>query len=100
VFIDLIILTMVVALDGKILLKEEHSQTVKYDKIELIRPDQGRELLDDLRTRTGLDIYRLKIRKIDFLRDTAEIVVFYRDGSTIRRNGASGSVVAPRGRLT
>jgi len=33
--------------------------------------------MEDLRTRTGLDIHYIAIRNIDFVRDTATVRVFY-----------------------
>ncbi len=77
-FINLVILVMVFILDSNALMSEEYSQIIKYEKIELIKPTHRPQLLTDLRDRTGLNILRLNIRKIDFLRDTAEIVVYYR----------------------
>jgi hypothetical protein len=34
-------------------------------------------LLEDLKLRTGINISRYEIRKIDFLKDSAEIRLFY-----------------------
>jgi hypothetical protein len=96
-FLNLVILAAVAAFDGKILLKQEYSQTVKYDRIELILPSEREALMADLRLRTGLDIYRLKIGKIDFLRDAAEIVVFYRGGKRAGLSAASMGPGIPRG---
>ena len=90
VFIDLVILTLVVVLDGRAGSKEGFTQTIRYEKIELVRADRRAELLADLKARTGLDIYRFEIRKIDFLNDSAEIVVFYRDGRDAFRTAVTG----------
>ncbi len=81
-FIDFCILVMVVILDGREPKREELCQSVRYEKIELIRPAQENELLADLRARTGLDILRVQIRKIDFLNDSAEILAYYRKEKT------------------
>lgn len=48
-----------------------------YDRIELITPGRRPELLADLRTRTGLDISRAEVGRIDFIRDSAEITIYY-----------------------
>jgi len=64
-------------MDGSRLLSPEQSKAVEYEKIELIRPGNSEALLEDLRNRTGLDIYRVQIEKINFLRDTALLTVFY-----------------------
>lgn len=55
----------------------ESSQSVRYDRIELIRPDQRGLLLEDLRQRTGLPIKRVEIGRLNFLNDTAELRVIY-----------------------
>ena len=35
------------------------------------------ELIADLKVRTGIDVIRVEIRRIDFLRDTANLRIFY-----------------------
>lgn len=49
-----------------------------YDKLELLRPGQHAALLADLKARTGLDIVRVHVNRIDMLRDAAEITVSHR----------------------
>ena len=46
-------------------------------KIDLIKPENQEDLIQDLKERTGLPIHAVKIVKIDFLRDTASITIFY-----------------------
>ncbi len=55
----------------------ESSKRIIYEKIELIQPDRRTELLADLENRLGLKIRRIDIGKINFLRDTAELRVFF-----------------------
>ena len=57
----------------------ELSQRLTYERIELIRPENYDLLLTDLRQRTGLPITRAELGKIDFLKDSAEIRVYYPD---------------------
>jgi hypothetical protein len=64
-------------IDGNILFKRELSKCIQYENIELIRPERKQELLEDLRKRTGLNIHRVAINRINFLRDTASIRVYY-----------------------
>ncbi|MAR39350.1 MAG: DUF4956 domain-containing protein [Flavobacteriales bacterium] len=59
------------------LLKHETRKNITYEKIELIVPERREELIADLCSRTGLDIIRIEIRRIDFLKDTANIRIFY-----------------------
>ncbi|MFH1050970.1 MAG: DUF4956 domain-containing protein [bacterium] len=60
-------------------IRNESVKTVLYDKIELIKPEHQEELIQDLKDRTGLDIHRIEIGRIDFLRDIARIRIFYYD---------------------
>ena len=55
----------------------EESKRIVYDRIELIRAEDRDLLLADLRQRTGLPITRIEVGKLDFLRDSAEIKLFY-----------------------
>ncbi|MBI9034697.1 MAG: DUF4956 domain-containing protein [Bacteroidales bacterium] len=51
---------------------------VIYEKINNIKPENQELLIEDLRERTGLDIVRVEIGAIDFLKDVAQLKVFYR----------------------
>ena len=50
------------------LIKYEATKVVNYEKIENITPQRRQILIDDLRQRTGLDIHRVHVGRIDFLR--------------------------------
>lgn len=62
-------------------LKVQPSKLVQYDRIQLITPDRRDELVDDLRRRTGLDITKVEVGAIDFLKDMAMLRVYYRSDS-------------------
>jgi hypothetical protein len=66
-------------LDGNIIIKRELCKNIQYENIELIKPENQTELIEDLRKRTGLNIHRISINRIDFLKDTARIRVYYYD---------------------
>jgi hypothetical protein len=74
---NLIIIVVTFVLEKVWLTKQDISKTVTYERIELIKPERSDELLDDLRQRTGLDIHRVEIGNIDFLRDVVKIRVFF-----------------------
>ncbi len=57
---------------------------VVYDRIELITPEREEELKADLRDRLGYDIAKVHVGAVDFLRDTAMLMVYYRNP---RRHG-------------
>jgi hypothetical protein len=76
-FTNFIILAVTFLLEKVWLLKHESSKLVLVEKIDLIKPDNYSALLDDLRLRTGLNIHRVEIGKIDFLRDVAQVKIFF-----------------------
>lgn len=55
----------------------ESSMRITYDLIDLITPANRDPLLLDLRKRTGLPVKRVEIGRVNFLRDTADITVYY-----------------------
>jgi hypothetical protein len=59
------------------------SQTVHYEKIDLIQANNERALLDDLSQRTGRRVKRYIVEEIDFLRDTALLTVYFDEGSAL-----------------
>ncbi len=57
----------------------EASKKVTYDKVALTLPARRDELLADLRERTGLPIRHVAVGRMDLVRDTAELTLFYDD---------------------
>ncbi|MCB9423437.1 MAG: DUF4956 domain-containing protein [Ardenticatenaceae bacterium] len=57
----------------------EQSQRITYERIDLIRPENHDLLLDDLRERTGLPVKRFEIGNINFLKDVADIKIYFDD---------------------
>ncbi len=77
-FTNLVIIFITYGLEKLWLLKHESSKIVIYEKINLIRPENREALINDLRERTGIDkINRIEVGKIDFLRDTCELKIYY-----------------------
>lgn len=64
-------------LEKRLMLKQEGSLRLIYEKIENINCKSHAVLLDDLKQRTGINIKRYEIQKIDFLKDVAEIILYY-----------------------
>jgi len=62
------------------LLKHESSKEITYEKINLIVPEKYDEMVADLEARTGItNIKRVEISKINFLKDTCRMIVFYEE---------------------
>jgi len=66
-------------LESRVLMKKEMAKLVIYENIELVREDKKEEMLADIRNRTGINVHRFSIQKIDFLRDAAQIKIYYYD---------------------
>jgi thiol:disulfide interchange protein len=64
-------------LDGGVLVKNEKTQTILYEKIENVRDDKAQVLMDDLKLRTGLNIHKVSVVYIDFVKDSAELKIYY-----------------------
>ena len=75
--INVIILVFTFGLETTVFMKKEVSQNIQYENIEMIKPALRTELLADLENRMGIKINRISIGKIDFLKDTAIIKVYY-----------------------
>jgi len=58
-------------------LKHESRKTISYEKIELVKPENYQLMLEDLEERTGLIINRAEVGRIDFLRDSARVRIYY-----------------------
>lgn len=72
-----VIVMVTYLLERVFLMKNETKKQVNYEKIELIKPEKRAELIADLEERTGLTIHRVEIDRIDYLRDSARIYIFY-----------------------
>ena len=77
VFANLMIVFVTFGMERLWLLKPELRKNVIYEKIELIVPEKKAELIADLKERTGINVIRVEVRRIDFLKDTANLRIFY-----------------------
>jgi cytochrome c biogenesis factor len=64
-------------LDANLLWKADKFQLVYYEKIDLIKTQNYELLLKDLADRTGLNVYKVTVEEIDFLKDSASLKVYY-----------------------
>ncbi len=71
------ILILVYVLENVWLTRHEAMRQLIYEKIELIKPGNKDLLFADLQQRLGVKVSRVEIGRIDLLRDTAQLRVFY-----------------------
>lgn len=76
--INALFIILVAIFDGNKALRHQAAKIVLYDKIELIKHGREEELIADLKERTGLDIYKVEVGHIDFMRDAAYVKVYYK----------------------
>ncbi len=55
------------------------SKTILYENIELIKASRQQELINDLSERMGVPVIRVEIGRINYLRDTARLKVYFRE---------------------
>lgn len=79
---DIVFVAGVWLAEANRLIKSLSSKYIKYDKIDLIKPNRRQELIADLKERTGLDITNVSIGSIDFLKDMALIKIYYNTDET------------------
>lgn len=76
-FTDGMILLMTYALEHVWLTRHEAVKMLIYERIDLIKPQNRIPLFEDLYQRLGVKVSRVEIGKIDLLKDTAELRVYY-----------------------
>ena len=79
--ITAILIAFTYALDGNWLVRNELVKTIQYENIELIKPENYNSLIDDLKKRTGLNIHRASVNRIDFLKDISVVKIYYYEDS-------------------
>ena len=76
-FANLVIIGATYGLERVWLLRHEAQKIIVYEKIDLIKVGREEEMKADIELRTGIKVNRFEIGKIDFLRDTALIKIYF-----------------------
>lgn len=79
VFVNLSILLLTLSFEKLWFNNEVQEKKIVYERIDLILPENRGKMIEDLKERTGLDIVKIQIGKIDFLRDVASVTIFFKD---------------------
>lgn len=74
---NFVILVLTFGLERLDFLTNENSKDIIYDKVEWIKPIHNAELLADLQQRTGLNVHKVEVISIDYLKDVALIKAYY-----------------------
>ncbi|MGB0427585.1 MAG: DUF4956 domain-containing protein [Flavobacteriales bacterium] len=68
------------------LAKRYTEKNIVYENIELIKPEHYDKLKSDLEHRTGLSIEKVLVKNIDFLKDTANLTIYYYEDHNSPKN--------------
>ena len=71
------VITMLAIWVCEMQMKVQSTKLIQYDRIELVKPERHDELMADLKARTGLEILKIEVGGIDFLKDTAVLRITY-----------------------
>lgn len=78
IFANLIIILITYGLEKRWLMKHISAKSITYEKINLIKPENHQELVNDLQLRTGISkISRVEIGEIDLLRDVCYLTIYF-----------------------
>ena len=78
VFLNLLVIVLALVLETRVLLPRHGEREVEYEKIENVHRDRRELLIADLRERTGLDVFRVDVVSVSYLRDTAMLRMHFR----------------------
>ena len=77
-FINVIVVLALLFLEYVWFQKTDASKVIMYEKIENIKPENYDVLVADLEKRLGLKIVKAQVGKVDFLKDTAQVKVYFK----------------------
>jgi hypothetical protein len=79
IILNLIIIFSALALElflGRNMFKKH---TIVFEDLSMLQPVNKRSLLAEISMRTGREIIKVKVRKIDYKREVAELDIFFKD---------------------
>jgi hypothetical protein len=79
------VLALTYLLEKVFLLKHETKREIIYENVDLIKPEHRTALIQDLEKRTGLKINRVEIGRVNYLRDSVRLFIYFfeKDGWTL-----------------
>lgn len=73
------ILGVTYLLERGLVAKRRSKITILFERPELAHPEKKQELIDELRKRTGLNIFQVEIGDMDYLKDSVVLQVHYEE---------------------
>lgn len=81
---SLAVLTVLFLLEHEWGFHYESAKLIRYERIELIKPENHELLIADLNDRIGVTVKRFEIGNINFLNDSAELKIYYDEPRSAR----------------
>lgn len=72
-----LIILLTYLMESPLIMKSELVKSIYYENIALVKVGKEQELMEDIRNRTGINVHRVHIQRIDFLKDAASIKIYY-----------------------
>ncbi len=72
-----VIVVLTFLLENLNFLNNENYKEIIYDRVDLVRPENRDELIQDLTARTGIPIHKVDIISLNYLKDTALVKAYY-----------------------
>ena len=76
-FVNLLLVGALWAMEKILMMRQENSVVVIYDKIKNLHKENEAVLLEDLEERTGVKIKRYNVEQINYRRKVAQITIFF-----------------------
>jgi hypothetical protein len=75
---DMIIIASAFTLESLLEKKDKYaSHPIVYDNLEMLKPENKKALVENVAAITGLDVKKVKIRRVNYKEGTAVIEIFY-----------------------
>jgi hypothetical protein len=76
--INIIIIISVYMLEEYLLKYKFEKQSIVYEKLDMLKPEKREKLLKDISERTGREVLRIKICRINYKRKRALLDIYYK----------------------
>ena len=77
--INAIVIAAAYFLEEFLLKHQSESYSIIYENLEFLKPEKKLKLLKDISTKTGKNIIKVKIKRVDFKKKEALLDIFFKD---------------------
>jgi len=83
IFVNVAIIVITFTLEKAWKSSQLIKRRVTYERIENAKPENYERLIEDLQKKTGMNIFKVDIHDMDFLKDTVELTIYAYKNETI-----------------